>query len=134
MSKRSPEEIIKAVERYKRGETSQKAEARILRISLQTFQDWVRKYETFGGSYFQKKQRQQYSLELRLAAVMRSLLRMDIICLGPLTAARMRWMAYSMFPSCAVRSQQERRLQLPAFRWEMMLVAVLPQAITAARC
>lgn len=69
MSKRSPEEIIKAVERYKRGETSQKAEARILRISLQTFQDWVRKYETFGGTYFQKKQRQQYSSELKLAAV-----------------------------------------------------------------
>ena len=41
MPKISKEEIIKAVERYKRGETSQKAEAKKQGVSLQTFQDWI---------------------------------------------------------------------------------------------
>ena len=35
------DEIIKAVERYNRGETSQKAEAKKQGVSLQTFQDWI---------------------------------------------------------------------------------------------
>ena len=41
MPKISKEEIIKAVERYKRGETSQKAEAKKQGVSHQTFQDWL---------------------------------------------------------------------------------------------
>ena len=41
MPKISKEEIIKAVERYKRGETSQKAEAKKQGVSHQTFQDWI---------------------------------------------------------------------------------------------
>ena len=41
MPKIRKEEIIKAVERYKRGETSQKAEAKKQGVSHQTFQDWI---------------------------------------------------------------------------------------------
>ena len=41
MPKTSKEEIIKAVERYKRGETSQKAEAKKQGVSHQTLQDWI---------------------------------------------------------------------------------------------
>ena len=69
MSKYSVDEIIKAVERYKRGETSQGAEAKKLGVSKQTFQDWIRKYETFGASEFPSTQRRHYSSELKLAAV-----------------------------------------------------------------
>lgn len=50
MSKRTPNEIIRSVERYQRGETSQRAEAKRLGVSQQTFQDWIRRYETFGES------------------------------------------------------------------------------------
>ena len=42
MSKRTPDEIIRSVERYQRGETSQGAEAKRLGVSQQTFQDWIR--------------------------------------------------------------------------------------------
>ena len=52
MPKISKEEIIKAVERYKRGEMSQKAEAKKQGVSHQTFQDWIRRYETFGSDGF----------------------------------------------------------------------------------
>ena len=52
MPKISKEEIIKAVEQYKRGETSQKAEAKKQGVSHQTFQDWIRRYETFGSDGF----------------------------------------------------------------------------------
>lgn len=52
MPKINIDEIIKAVERYKRGETSQRAEAKRLGVSQQTFQDWIRRYETFGESGF----------------------------------------------------------------------------------
>ena len=69
MSKRTPEEIIHSVERYQRGETSQGAEAKRLGVSQQAFQDWVRKYETFGENGFRRAERQQYSKELKLAAV-----------------------------------------------------------------
>ena len=69
MSKRAPEEIIHSVERYQRGETSQGAEAKRLGVSRQAFQDWVREYETFGGNGFRRAGRQQYSKELKLAAV-----------------------------------------------------------------
>lgn len=47
MSKWTPEEIIHSVERYQRGKTSQGAEAKRLGVSKQTFQDWVRIYETY---------------------------------------------------------------------------------------
>ena len=52
MPKIRKEEIIKAVERHKRGETSQKAEAKKQGVSHQTFQDWIRRYETFGSDGF----------------------------------------------------------------------------------
>ena len=41
MPKIGKEEIIQAVERYKRGETSQKAEAKKQGVSHQTLQDWI---------------------------------------------------------------------------------------------
>ena len=69
MLKRSIEEIVEAVERYKRGETSQGVEAKRLEVSQQTFQDWIRIYETFGESGFLHTKRRQYSSELKLAAV-----------------------------------------------------------------
>lgn len=69
MSRRSPNEIIRSVERYQRGETSQGAEAERLGISQQTLQDWIRIYETFGESGFLSKERRHYSSELKLAAV-----------------------------------------------------------------
>ena len=47
MSKRTPEEIIHSVKRYQQGETSQGAEAKLLGVSKQAFQDWVRIYETY---------------------------------------------------------------------------------------
>ena len=40
--------MLNSVERYQRGETSQGAEAKRLGVSQQTFQDWIRKHETFG--------------------------------------------------------------------------------------
>ena len=52
MSKRTPEEIIHSVERYQQGETSQGAEAKRLGVSQQSFQDWIRKYETYGKAGF----------------------------------------------------------------------------------
>lgn len=69
MSKNSREEISKAVERYKRGETSQKSEARKLGISHQAFQDWIRRYETFGASAFEETGYRKYSAEIKEAAV-----------------------------------------------------------------
>ena len=69
MSKRTPDEIIRSVERYQRGETSQGAEAKRLGVSQQTFQDWNRIYETFGESGFLSTERRHYSSELKLAAV-----------------------------------------------------------------
>ena len=69
MSKNNIDEIIKAVERYKSGRTSQNAEAKRLGVSRWAFQDWVRKYETFGENGFRRAERQQYSKELKLSAV-----------------------------------------------------------------
>ena len=69
MAKRTPEEIIHSVERYQRGETSQGAEAKRLGVSKQTFQDWIRKYETFGEKVFRRTEKRRYSKELKLSAV-----------------------------------------------------------------
>ena len=69
MSKRTPEEIIQSVERYQRGETSQGAEAKRLGVSQQSFQDWIRKYETFGEKVFRRTEKRRYSKELKLSAV-----------------------------------------------------------------
>lgn len=69
MSKNSIEEIIKSVERYKRGETSQKAEAKRQGVSHQTFQDWIRIYETFGADGFLDTKNRKYSSELKESAV-----------------------------------------------------------------
>ena len=69
MSKRTPEEIIHSVERYQRGETSQGAEAKRLGVSKQTFQDWIRKYETFGAEGFEHTGNRKYSSELKASAV-----------------------------------------------------------------
>ena len=69
MPKCSKEEIIKAVERYKRGETSQKAEAKKQGVSHQTFQDWIRIYETFGADGFGNRRNRKYPSELKESAV-----------------------------------------------------------------
>ena len=69
MSKNNIDEIIKAVERYENGETSQGAEAKRLGVSKRTFQDWVRKYETYGESGFRQTEKRRYSKELKLSAV-----------------------------------------------------------------
>ena len=69
MPKSTVEEIINAVERYKKGETSQKAEAKKHGVSQQTFQDWIRKYESFGAEGFRNTGRKEYSLELKETAV-----------------------------------------------------------------
>ena len=64
MSKNNIDEIIKAVERYKSGRTSQNAEAKRLGVSRWAFQDWVRKYETFGAEGFEHTGNRKYSSEL----------------------------------------------------------------------
>lgn len=69
MAKCNKEEIIKAVERYKRGETSQKAEAKEHGVSQRTFQDWIRRYETFGANGFETTGNRKYSSELKRTAV-----------------------------------------------------------------
>ena len=69
MSKRTPEEIIHSVERYQRGETSQGAEAKRLGVSQQTFQDWIRKRETFGIDGFEHTGHRNYPRELKKSAV-----------------------------------------------------------------
>ena len=87
MSKRTPDEIIRSVERYQRGETSQGAEAKRLGVSQQTFQDWNRIYETFGESGFLSTERRHYSSELKLAAVRSEERRVGKEC-------RSRWSPY----------------------------------------
>lgn len=69
MSKNNVDEITKAVERYKNGETSQGAEAKRLGVSRRTFRDWVRKYETFGAEGFEHTGNRKYSSELKESAV-----------------------------------------------------------------
>lgn len=69
MSKNNIDEIIKAVERYKSGRTSQNAEAKRLGVSRRAFQDWVRKYETFGAEGFEHTGNRKYSSELKASAV-----------------------------------------------------------------
>ena len=69
MRKRSTEEIINAVKRYQEGNTSQKKEAKKLGVSQQTFQDWIRRYETFGIDGFQQKEYRKYSKTVKEAAV-----------------------------------------------------------------
>lgn len=69
MSKNNIAEIIKAVERYENGETSQDAEAKRLGVSKQAFRDWVRKYETFGAEGFKHTGNRKYSSELKVSAV-----------------------------------------------------------------
>ncbi len=69
MSKSSKEELVEAVERYKRGETSQKAEAKKHGVSHQTFQDWIRRYETYGADGLEKTGNRKYPSELKETAV-----------------------------------------------------------------
>lgn len=69
MFKNNIDEIIKAVERYKRGEASQKSEAKKQGVSQRTFQDWIRKYETFGAEGFLRTRNREYSTELKESAV-----------------------------------------------------------------
>ena len=69
MSKNNVDEIIKAVERYKNGETSQGAEAKRLGVSQQTLQDWIRKHETFGIDGFEHTGHRNYPRELKKSAV-----------------------------------------------------------------
>ena len=70
MKKRKTEEIINAVKRYQEGNTSQRSEAKKLGISQQAFQDWIRKYETFGVDGIQRKANRKYSKAVKETAVM----------------------------------------------------------------
>lgn len=69
MSKRSAEEIIQSVERCIRGESTRVTEGKRLGVSKTTFQNWLRRYETFGSEGFRCTKNQQYSSELKQAAV-----------------------------------------------------------------
>lgn len=69
MPKRSTEEIIAAIRRCIGGESSQTAEARKLAVPVQTLQDWIRKYETFGTDGFLPKVREKYSKATKEEAV-----------------------------------------------------------------
>ena len=69
MSKIGIAEIITAVKSYIEGKTSQPGEAKKLGVSLQTFQDWIRRYETFGVDGFLQKGYRKYSSEVKEAAV-----------------------------------------------------------------
>lgn len=69
MIKRNAEEIIKEVERYMRGESTQGAEGKRLGVSKTSFRSWIRRYETFGSEGFQHTRNRQYSSELKYAAV-----------------------------------------------------------------
>ena len=71
MPKIRKEEIIKAVERYKRGEMSQKAEAKKQGVSHQTFQDWIRRYETFGSDGFGNTGNRKFRMPTPDAPIMR---------------------------------------------------------------
>ena len=66
---KTTEEIINAVKRYLEGTSSQKREAKRLGVSKQAFQDWLRRYETFGIEDFQRTENRKYSEELKVAAV-----------------------------------------------------------------
>ena len=65
MPKENIDKIIKAVERYKRGETSQNAEAKKQGVHHRTFQDWIRRYETFGAEGFKNTGNRKYSSDER---------------------------------------------------------------------
>ena len=54
---------------YKRGETSQKAKAKKHSVSQRAFQDWIRRYETFGAEGFENTGNRKYSSELKESAV-----------------------------------------------------------------
>ena len=69
MIKRSTEEVIQAVERYIRGETTQEAERKRIGVGKSTFRSWIRRYKTFGSEGFQHTKNRQYSLELKYTAV-----------------------------------------------------------------
>ncbi len=62
-------EQVNAIKEYIEGQISQRQQAERLGVSIQTFQDWIRKYETFGSEYFCKTKHREYSVELKAAAV-----------------------------------------------------------------
>ena len=69
MSKRSMEGIIAAIRRCISGESSQTAEAKLLGVPVQTLQDWIRKYETFGTDGFLSRVKEKYSKATKEKAV-----------------------------------------------------------------
>lgn len=69
MLKRSTEEIIEAIERWKQGKTCRNLEAERLDVDERTFRDWIRVYETFGKAGFHRTKNMNYSSELKYAAV-----------------------------------------------------------------
>lgn len=69
MAKISTEEIIAAIKRRISGESSQTAEMNLLVVPLQTIQDWIRKYETFGTDGFRSKENEKYSKSTKENAV-----------------------------------------------------------------
>ena len=69
MSRISIEEIIASVKQCISGEASCIGEMKRLGVSLQTLQDWIRKYETFGIDGFLIGKNAKYSKETKEGAV-----------------------------------------------------------------
>lgn len=69
MSKIRTEEIIAAIRRCISNASSQTAEAKALAVPVQTLQDWIRKYETFGIDGFLPKAREIYNQGTKEEAV-----------------------------------------------------------------
>lgn len=63
------EEKAKIVLEYLGGELGQREGARKAGVTHTTFQGWIRIFENYGVDGFQQKQKQQYSVETKKAAV-----------------------------------------------------------------
>ncbi len=68
-SKFSPEEKLKAVNRYLSGEGSQEHIARLYGIDRSSFQAWIRNYKAMGADVFIRFGNKKYSRDLKLNAV-----------------------------------------------------------------
>ena len=84
MSKRkiSVEDKIYAVHLYLDGKGSLRQIASLFDVSLSSFQQWIRNYESMGADAFTLKGSKKYSKELKLQAVLDYL------------ACRVRWMIF----------------------------------------
>ena len=63
------EEKVKILLEYLGGEIGQREGARKAGVTHTTFQGWIRIFENYGIDGFQQKEKQQYSVETKKAAV-----------------------------------------------------------------